>query len=91
MDGHSGNADNTSEQPDQANPHQTDHQPDGNSSLTPDTDESGSDDLDNEDGQHTTYVVPTKPVMVQQPNADDEIFETSNAISKKGPGRPTKQ
>ena len=59
-------------------------------SPTLDANESGSDDSDDENGQHTTFVVPKKPVVVTAVDAQDEISETDNAVSRNRPGRPSK-
>ena len=59
-------------------------------SPTLDTDDPGIDDSGDEDGQDTTFVVPKKPVVVKKPDAQDEISETDNAVSRNRPGRPSK-
>ena len=68
----------------QVDPQQNDNQsePDNHRSQTPDIDDAGSEDSDGEDEQHTTYVVPKNPVILQRPDPQDEITKTSNAISK---------
>ena len=77
----------------QVDPQQDDNQsePDNDKSQTPDIDDAGSNDSDGENEQHTTYVVPKNPVVIQKPDPQDEITETSNAVSKNRPGRPPKQ
>ena len=88
MDGETETNDNN-----QVDPQQNDNQsePDNHRSHTPDIDDAGSEDSDGENEQHTTYVVPKNPVIVQRPDPQDEITETSNAVSKNRPGRPPKQ
>ena len=65
------------------------NQVDPHRSQTPDINNAGSEDSENE--QHTTYVVPKNPVILQRPDPQDEITETRNAVSKNRPGRPPKQ
>ena len=74
----------------QVDPHQHEQQsePGRHRSQTPDTNDTGGEDSD---GEHTTYVAPKNPVIVQRPDPIEEIQETRNAVSKNRPGRPSKQ
>ena len=68
----------------QVDPQQNENQsePDNHRSQTPDINDAGSEDSDGEHQQHTTYVAPKKPVIVQKPDPLEEIQETRNAMSK---------
>ena len=91
MDGNPVIANNNTQIPHQFDPLQKDNQPASDDNINPGIDEAGSDESDEEDKQHTTYVVPKGPVVLRRPDPIGEISETGNTVSKKGPGRPPKQ